>query len=488
MKNKNNLPQIFPALLLFIGFLYRIYGLEANHSFWTDENHLALFVRAIFERGKPVLANGYATGVYQWLAYWLSTASARFFGFNEFAIRFPSVIFGTLTIWAVYLLGKEIFSQEAGLAAAALTTFLKIEILHSRQARPYQGLQFLYLLAAFFLYRLVQEKKLNPKNLLGFFLTGIAAFLMHGLGLVVFLHGFLIIFFLWPNWLKAKWLLFGLLGILILALPFRSQLAYFAGRLGQVNNLFYYRVFLTHNYLPLILLAGLGFLSQVFQKRKNSLILASFLAVQLIFVSFFQAQPFTRYFYLVFPFFILYAAQFMALVSQKIARPKFLSLLLLFLFVFSLIVLSPKYTLFPQKVYSLNEDMQESPEVDWKKIYSFIAQKLADHPQAVLITNWNDLPVWYLGEGSLDYLIRKKVSVKVDALSSAPFLFSLDELKEIIDQKPAGILVLDSWDNWIPEGVSDYARDYLQKELEVDRLYPVQPRYWPVNVYSWGLK
>ena len=28
---------------------------------------------------------------------------------------------------------------------------------------------------------------------------------------------------------------------------------------------------------------------------------------------------------------------------------------------------------------------------------------------------------------------------------------------------------------------------HLKKELEVDRLYETQPRYWPVEIYSWGL-
>jgi hypothetical protein len=55
--------------LLGVGFFYRLYGLNANYSFWTDENHVAIFARAILERGRPVLLNGYLTGIYQWLQY-----------------------------------------------------------------------------------------------------------------------------------------------------------------------------------------------------------------------------------------------------------------------------------------------------------------------------------------------------------------------------------------------------------------------------------
>jgi len=131
--NKNKSLLILFALLI-LGFFYRIYGLLANYSFWNDEENVATFARAILQRGYPVLGNGYSTGVYNWLQYWLSAGSAKFFGLNEFAVRFPSVIFGVLTIWAIYLLGKELFNKKVGLISAFFVTFLKIEILWSRQA------------------------------------------------------------------------------------------------------------------------------------------------------------------------------------------------------------------------------------------------------------------------------------------------------------------------------------------------------------------
>ncbi|GAI84570.1 unnamed protein product [marine sediment metagenome] len=114
---------------------------------------------------------------------------------------------------------------------------------------------------------------------------------------------------------------------------------------------------------------------------------------------------------------------------------------------------------------------------------------MSERPEIKLISaNWNDLPVWYLGEGELDYLIRKsgKVRAKKDPVSSAILIYSLEEFKNVVETKKKGILVIDSWDDRIPEGLREYCRDDLNKEFEVDRLYPVQPRYWPVEVYSWG--
>ncbi|MFZ5366157.1 MAG: ArnT family glycosyltransferase [Patescibacteria group bacterium] len=477
--------KIFLLFLIIIGFFYRIYGLNANYSFWTDENHVAIFARAILERGKPVLANGFFTPDQQ-LQYWLSAASAKIFGLNEFAIRFPSVIFGVLTIWAVYVLGKELFGKEVGLMAAIFTTFLKIEILWSRQARPYQALQFFFLLGIFFTYKLIKEEKFNWRYFLGFLISGFLASLMHGLGLVIFLVGF--VYLLISGKLgKIGFLIFlGVLGVFVGA--FQVQIFSVVSQIGKINNLFYYRVFLWHNYPLLVFLAFVGFLSCLFQKRKEWQIIALVLVVQGTIASFLLGEPFTRYFYIVFPFLILFSSVGLELISASWGlnvKP-----LALFILVFFIVGMGNKFTLFPQKIYSLNADMQEIPEVDWKRVYWLVEKRIKESPGAILVTNWNDLPIWYLSEGSLDFLTRKPVGVEnaeKDQFSSAKIIHSLQEFKIIINDNPKGFFVVDSWDDRIPEGIREYARDNLKKELEIDRLYDTQPRLWPVGVYSWGM-
>jgi len=494
--------KLFLLLLIIFGFFYRLYGLSENYSFWTDEDHVAIFVRAILERGKPVLANGYSTGIYQWLQYWLSAISAKFFGINEFAIRFPSVIFGVLTILAVYLLGKELFNKNVGLISAFLTAFLKIEILWSRQARPYQALQFFFILGVWFVYKLAKEEKFNWRYFLGFLACGALASLMHGLGLVLFFNGFFYLFLFRLSWFK-KWFFGGGLLFLIFGYVFKTQIFSVISSLGKINNLFYYRVFLTHNYLPLVILALIGWVTLFLKNKKIFLLLSLPLIVQGFAASFLLGQPFIRYFYPAFPFLILLSAASLVEISQSITS-KFRSLpiggehissrlaghislfLLLCFFVFSM---ANKFALAPKSSYSLNEDMQEIPEVDWKRIYGFVDQKLKQNPGSVLVSNWMDLPVWYLGEGKLNFLIRKPGSIrgKQDPFSSAKMVYLLEEFKKIVKENKKGVLVIDSWDNQIPEGVLEYCQTSLKKELEIDRLYPVQPRYWTVWVYSWGI-
>lgn len=482
--------KIFLSLLLLLGFFFRIYGLRDNSSFWTDEGHVAIFVRVILERGRPILASGDSTGAYQWLQYWISAASARFFGLNEFAIRFPSVVFGALTIWAIYLLGKTMFNERTGIIAATLIAFLKIEILWSRQARPYQALQFFYLLGAYFLFRLARKDEFNYRYFLGFLISGVLATIMHSLGFGIFLYGFFYLIICHFSWVKKRLVKLGPFSFLALGsvLIFWWGIRDFLNNYGESNNLFYYRVFLWHNYPLLVFLALVGMLSQIFKKRESWRILVVFLTIHFLVISFFIPQPFTRYFYIVFPYLILFAAAGLVDIASAISLKR--TTIALAMMTIFIVFMGNKFVFKLQKTYSLNEDMQELPEVDWKKIYSLVGEKLASNPDSILIANWNDTPVWFLGEGRLDYFLRESDSTvkKKDGLSLATLVYSLDEFKRIVVDNRRGILVIDSWDNLVPDGVREYARDNLKKELEIDRVYPTQPRYWPVLVYSWGLK
>ena len=504
--NKHYLPlTLILVILLVIGFYWRVYGLNNNYSFWTDENHVAIFVRAILEKGKPILTNGYSTKDQQ-LQYWLSSISVKVFGLNEFGVRFPSVLFGTLTVLATYLLGSCLFNRKVGFFASLLTALLKIEILWSRQTRPYQALQFFYLLGAYFIYRLVIEKKFDWHYFLGFLACGVLASLMHGLGLVVFFSGFVYLLIFKTPWFNKKWMFLGLFLFLLFGWFFRVSIFIVFSQVGQIENLFYYRVFLTHNYLLLCLLAVLGGFLLIWRRNYQELLLfVIFPGVQIIIISFFLGQPFVRYFYPVFPFIILLASygaieigywildirKKRDIKNQKLDISKntniqyLISSIIIFLLFFSLWK-SDKLSLFPQKVYSLNSDMQEVPEVDWKKIYGFVGQKLDENPGAVLITNWNDLPVWYLGEGRLNYFVRE-TRIEKDSFSGADMVNSLDSFIDLLKTQKKGLFVLDSWDNFVPDGIREYCHKNLKRELEIDRLYPVQPRYWTVWVYSWGI-
>ena len=84
--------------------------------------------------------------------------------------------------------------------------------------------------------------------------------------------------------------------------------------------------------------------------------------------------------------------------------------------------------------------------------------------------------------------LDQKFSLRILKGLTKEIINSLDKFMNLLKTHKKGFFVLDSWDNIVPDDIREYCHKNLKRELEVDRLYPVQPRYWTVWVYSWGLK
>lgn len=120
-------------LILFLGLLLRLFSL--NQSLWLDE---AINVLAVKNYSLTGIITQYLIGdfhppVYSMLL-WFWT---RVFGTSEVAIRIPSVIFGTFTIYLIYLLGKKLHSKNLGLVCALLLAVNPLHVYYSQEARMY---------------------------------------------------------------------------------------------------------------------------------------------------------------------------------------------------------------------------------------------------------------------------------------------------------------------------------------------------------------
>lgn len=105
----------------------------------------------------------------------LQAFSILFFGNTILALKFWSIIFGTLTVLGVYLLGVELFrSQRAGLAAAFMTAFSYWAINFSRMGFRAIMVPFILSFAFYFLFKGLRTKKYGD-----FIISG----LIYGLGL-----------------------------------------------------------------------------------------------------------------------------------------------------------------------------------------------------------------------------------------------------------------------------------------------------------------
>lgn len=114
---KNNFLLMFVAVLLLGAFL-RFYQLGAiPHSLEWDEVSIGYNAYSILQTGKDEYGESFPTafrafGEYKQPVYvYLDAAAISAFGMNAFAVRFPSALFGTLTILFVYLLVFELFKK-----------------------------------------------------------------------------------------------------------------------------------------------------------------------------------------------------------------------------------------------------------------------------------------------------------------------------------------------------------------------------------------
>jgi len=137
----------FLILLLALagGTFLRFYAL-ADKTLWLDE------------------INGIRVALTPWPALWAAIKAGdhpplfslvhRFFlcfGENEFFARLPATIFGVLSIFSIFVLGKNTLGRPAGLLAALLWSLSVIDISQSQNGRNYTILVFLTILSLNFL-------------------------------------------------------------------------------------------------------------------------------------------------------------------------------------------------------------------------------------------------------------------------------------------------------------------------------------------------
>src|SRR3989344_4901768 len=117
---KKGATYIFLALFTALALFLRFYNLSTiPQGFHTDELTAGYVGLKIIQTGKdlygnflPVYFNTFGdfrpTGI-----FYLSGISAFLFGFNQFAVRLPSALFGAIAVIGLYFLAKEIFKNKA---------------------------------------------------------------------------------------------------------------------------------------------------------------------------------------------------------------------------------------------------------------------------------------------------------------------------------------------------------------------------------------
>src|SRR3984893_4995259 len=132
------------AVVTFLGAALRLHLLAAR-SLWIDEAssvHFATmpwwpFLRLLWT------SQGNMTLYYFLLRAWIHL------GDSEFVVRSLSVLFGVLTIPAIYMLGMRLFDRATGVTAAALLSVHSFHIHWSQETRAYSLLTLLLVLTTY---------------------------------------------------------------------------------------------------------------------------------------------------------------------------------------------------------------------------------------------------------------------------------------------------------------------------------------------------
>jgi hypothetical protein len=144
------------CIVLLVGLGFRGAYLS-NISLHVDEFISLLAIRGVLEHGCPLLPSG--TLYEQALLFsYLEAGLLKVLGFEALVGRALSVALSLATVALLYYVGTKLFSTPVGLVAAALGSLSAEAIAWGARVRMYSLLQFLVLLAVWFLWRGVTGK------------------------------------------------------------------------------------------------------------------------------------------------------------------------------------------------------------------------------------------------------------------------------------------------------------------------------------------
>jgi uncharacterized membrane protein len=133
-----------------LGFALRLAFL-GRQSLWYDEAFSLAVARADWPTFWAALLSD---GVHPPGYYLLLRGSLALFGAGEFALRFPSVLAGTLAVPLTYQLGRVLSSRRWGLAAALLLALNPFALWYAQEARMYSLLLCLSIAGGYAFWRL----------------------------------------------------------------------------------------------------------------------------------------------------------------------------------------------------------------------------------------------------------------------------------------------------------------------------------------------
>ncbi len=213
------------ALIIVVGLILRLWGL-GNVGLHGDEETTAMPALEILNSGLPLMPSGmlYPRAPVQ---SYLIALSVFMFGPSEWALRFPSVLAGTLGILFAFFLGKRFLPPKWNLLLVLIIALNPWMITVSQTARMYIFLSTSLILFAVLVFR--WEENGSWRRLLAAFIAFLIAQQFHTLAI------FSTFLFFFPYLIhpSAKRIAQGLIAFILAFVIFQYQRSFVAGQYGS---------------------------------------------------------------------------------------------------------------------------------------------------------------------------------------------------------------------------------------------------------------
>lgn len=507
-----------------------------GQSFWVDELNHVVAAQALLQGHGAVFPSGLPYGR-SLLFTKLVAYSFSFFGVSEFSARFPSAIFGVLSIPLVFFVAARMFRHVGiGLVAAFLQAFTPFNIGWSRVSRMYAIFQFFFVLAAYALYEGIdgtREKKSRIRlfqawNLDIFWLAvavialAIATYLqvLSGVllpGLLLYSLVMILVAGMIKNFksaLTSKYVFFiglSLLGVAVIAVMAPGILAQareamnFSPNWAQydyVQNPFYYFWFLISNfYFTIAAFFLIGVVMAAAEFKKPAVYLLSLFALPLALLSTLFMLKVERYMFHLFPLYLIISAYGVVrlfayavdmgkatLRQTSLRSPKLAGVIIALVFLG--ILGASDWLRFARKIPSLRAGTNGAVTIEeWNDACAFVrGQNIEGQP--VLST----LPVavyYYLGR--VDYMMANmengrgeeiviKDGAAIDYYSNARVIDTVEELQHLMQFQPRGWLIVDLYRLNETRYVRPEVKAFIERQLQRRYMTPENT----IAIYSWG--
>ena len=156
-------------VILFTASALRFYHIDFQ-SLWVDEIYSLNESNPSFtipELYKSIVTSDPHPPLYFVLAYIFFSI----FGYTAFVLKMLSAILSIAGVYALYLLGRELFSKKVGLLAAALISVNYFSIYYAQEGRMYSLLFLTTVLSFYYLIRFLKSPTIRTAILFGLFST-----------------------------------------------------------------------------------------------------------------------------------------------------------------------------------------------------------------------------------------------------------------------------------------------------------------------------